>query len=90
MPRYFTSLVIAPKIFCFDKIKVPCLLLVNLHLDDLGTYARKKGIEQVLEKCLEIRSGLAKSEAYDLVGCVIMGDFNEPENSPHLNPLKKN
>lgn len=75
LPRYFTSLLVAP-IITAPSAKMSCFLIINLHLDDLGSYARRKGVEQVLEKCNQIRKSLAESEFYDLSGCVIMGDFN--------------
>lgn len=67
---------------------MPCILISNLHLDDLGSYSRKKGIQQVVAKCTEIKNRLEGSELYDLVACVIMGDFNEIENSSYFEALK--
>lgn len=50
-PRYFTSLLVAPVITA-SCVKMTCFLIINLHLDDLGAYARKKGVEQILAKCI--------------------------------------
>ena len=46
--RYFTSLVVAPRFFSSKFEKMPCILFVNVHLDNMGSISRKKGIKQIL------------------------------------------
>lgn len=48
LPRYFTSVLIAPKTLPSNSGHIPCLFIINLHLDHVGSEARKKGVEQTL------------------------------------------
>lgn len=52
LPRYFTSLVIAPKFSETSHKRIPCILVINAHLDHMSELARKKGLEHILEKCI--------------------------------------
>ena len=48
LPRYFTCLVICPRYVEPTYNRMPCILVINSHLDHVGKVSRKKGLEHIL------------------------------------------